>query len=174
MRPTPYSFVPASVRHIRAMSEGMRAAGAAALEGYGFNPREALRRVYIASHHCRTALSDGKPIAMWGVAGTLLNDAAYVWLVLAEEAQRMPRALLIEARAELAQVMQRYPEISATVLPHDEASIRFALHLGFRGDDDEDDILTDAKYRLPMGDGYAIRLTYRPDAPRPVLRAMVH
>lgn len=157
-----YLIVPASVRHIRPMSMRMRAAASRALDGYGFNPREGLRRAFISSFHCRTALIDGKPVAMWGVAGTLLNDSATVWLVLSDEVRRIPRAIAKEAKAELQRYVQNCPEISATVLPDDEASIRFALHLGFRGDNDQDDVMTDPKYRVPLGDRYAIRLTYHP------------
>lgn len=169
----PFTIVPASVRHIRPMSACMRSAAAIALQGYGFNPREALRRALVSSFYCRTAMIDGKPAAMWGVAGTLLGVHAYVWLVLSPSIQRFPRALLRRSKAELAEVMADCREITTTVLPDDEASIRFALHLGFRGetaDGSEDEgergreIMTDPRFRIPMGEGYVIRLGYHPEA----------
>lgn len=141
----------------------MRSDGSAALDGYGFNPREGLRRAFRASVYARTAMVEGRPIAMWGIAGGILSDGAYVWLVLSDEVRRLPKAIVREARAELALAAGRYRHIAATVLPEDEASLRFALHLGFGGDGD-DDVLTDPKYRIPTGDGYAIRLTYQPGA----------
>lgn len=155
---TSYTVVPGSVRHIRPMAASMRHAAAMALDGYGFNPREALRRAYVASHHCRTAMIDGKPVAMWGAAGALLSDGAYVWLVLSDAVRSIPRAIVREARADLAEVMERYPRISATVLPDDEDSVRFARFLGFSGEID------DPEARIPMGDHFAIRMTYRPEA----------
>lgn len=162
-----YSIVPASVRHIRPMSQCMRSAAAVALDGYGFNPREALRRAFVGSFHCRTALIDDKPAAMWGVAGPLLGNSAYVWLVLSEEIRRMPRAIVREAKAELERVMDDRREVLTTVLPEDGAAIRFALYLGFRGDEEDDDvehdILTNPKYRIPVGDRYLIRLGYHPN-----------
>ena len=168
-----YSIVRASIRHIRPMSEVMRPASAAAVQGYGFNPRTGLRRAFTSSFHCRTALVDGKPVAMWGVAGTLLGDTANVWLVLSAAAQKMPRAVLREAKAELEQTMRYYGAVVTTVLPDDAASVRFAIHLGFRGatedgenesidDDIQRDILANPKYRIPLGDSYAIRLGYQP------------
>ena len=165
-----YAIVPASVRHVRAMSQSMRPEASLAVMPFGFEPRAALRRAFVASFNCRTALVDGKPAAMWGVAGALLGDTATVWLVLSRETQQMPRAVLREARAELRRAAQSFRHVVATVLPNDEASIRFAVHLGFRGEADEDgpqegdgvhDILTNPAYRIPLGEGYAIRLGYR-------------
>lgn len=159
-----YSIVPGSVRHIRPMSRTMRAAAGMALSGYGFNPREALRRAFVASMHVRTALIEGRPVAMWGVAGTLLGESAQVWLVIAEDVRRLPVALVKQARNELSVLADGYGRIDATLLPDDEASIRFAKHLGFAGDDPDDDVMTDERYRIPLGDAYAIRLAYHPEA----------
>ena len=150
-----YTIEPASIRHVRPMSVRMRPEAAMALDGYGFNPRAALRRAFVASFHCRTAMMDGHPVAMWGAAGTLMGYQAYVWLVLSDEIRAMPRAILKEARADLESVMEDRPEIIATVLPDDEAAIRFARHLGFTGDE-----------RIPLGDRHAIKLGYHPEAIR--------
>jgi hypothetical protein len=148
------------------MSGSMRTACAVALGEMGFNPREGLRRALIASSYCRTALIDGKPAAMWGVIGGLMAHSANVWLVLSDEAVRIPRAVLREAKAELGHIMQDYVVVSATVLPDDAAAIRFALHLGFGGDDGEPwgEIMADPRYRMPVGDVSAIRLVYHPEA----------
>lgn len=169
---TAYSIVPASIRHVRPMSSRLRAAACVTLQGFGFKPREALRRAFVDSYYSRTALVGNRPVAMWGVKGSLLDEAAMVWLVLSEEITQMPRAIVREARAELARVMLNKSEIAITVLPDDEAAIRFAVHLGFHDRDNDDGslsrramceaIVRDPQYRVPLGENYVIALGYHP------------
>lgn len=165
---TAYSIVPSSIKHVKPMARCMRTASCMAVEGYGYDPRAGLRRAFVASLLCRTALIDGHPAAMWGVVAGMLDDSASVWLVLSEAIQALPRAILREAKAELDRVMADYPHVAATMLPDDAASIRFALHLGFGGthrgkfEDMRVDALTNTAYRIPLGDSYAIQLTYQP------------
>jgi hypothetical protein len=163
--------MPASVRHIKPMAARLRAAACITLQGYGHEPRRALHRVFLASFYCRTALIEDKPVAMWGVTGTLLGEQAYVWLVISDEIAGMPYAIVREAKRELATIMQDYSEIATTVLPDDDAAIRFAIYLGFhdRHDDrhlnrreTEREIRSDPRNRIPIGDSYVIGLGYHP------------
>jgi hypothetical protein len=167
-----HEIVPASIRHIRPMSRRLRVAACITLERFGQDPRRALHRAFIASNYCRTALIEGKPVAMWGVCGALMSNVASVWLVIAEDIVNLPLAIVREARAELAHVMNNYHELVTTVLPDDAAAVRFALYLGFQGGEEDDasrkvryeGIMTDPKYRIPVGDSYVIGLGYRPEA----------
>lgn len=168
---TQYSVVQASIGHIKPMAAQMRTAACVTLQGFGFRPREALRRAYVSSRYCRTAVIDGRPVAMWGITGPLLSDGAYVWLVLSDRIASMPVAVVREARAELARFMTNYRELAITVLPDDEAAIRFALYLGFHDREEPDgsllprkallrEIMTNPKHRIPVGDSYVIALGY--------------
>lgn len=167
-----YTVVAASVKHIRPMSRTMRREAAVAIGEYGFNPRAGLRRALVASSYARTALQDGQPIAMWGVKATLLGDTGFVWLVLSDEATKMPLSVLREARNELAVIMRDKREVAATVLPNDEAAIRFAVHLGFHDRPNDDGhlskrelcaaIMADPAYKIPVGDSYVVALGYHP------------
>jgi len=148
-----YEIVPTSVRHLKPMALGMRAASWLAMERYGQNPRAAVHRAFMVSHYRRTALIDGKPVAMWGVAGSLLNECADVWLFLSRDVEKMPLAIVREARAELSQAADLYSHLEATLLPEDEPSVRFARFLGFGGDSE----------RIPIGDSYVLRMTYQPE-----------
>lgn len=168
-----YEVVPSTALHVRPMSAKLRAAAAITLQGFGYRPREALRRAYVASRYCRTALMDGKPIAMWGVKGTMLDDVAFVWLVLSDEVTRFPLAVVKEAQAELAKIMETVDEVAITVLPDDEAAIRFACYLGFHDRDDlrmsrkelVRSIMEDPQYKIAIGDQFIIALGYHPDNP---------
>ena len=162
-----YAIVPTSPLHIKPMAARMRVAGALAVQPFGIAPRAGLHRIFIASSYCRTAVVDRKPIAMWGVAAPLIGDTAIVWLVLAQETGLLPYAIVREARAELQRVAEVYPQIRMTVLPDDEASVRFAFHLGFRPTDgehwgSEHDALSDPRFRIPLGDCYVVQMGYAP------------
>ncbi len=169
-----YEIVPASILDVKPMARKLRAAACITLQGFGLEPREALRRAVRSSPYCRTALVEGKPVAMWGVREVLLSDTAVVWLVLSEEVTRMPLAIVREAKAELDGVMEAKREVAITVLPDDDAAIRFAVFLGFddRGDDERDEgelsrharcaaIRQNPRNRIPVGDSYVIALGHR-------------
>ena len=173
-----YTIVAASIRHIRPMARQLRAAACVTLQDFGFNPREALRRAFVVSSYCRTALDpDGRPIAMWGVKSTLLSDTGMVWLVLSDAVTHMPVAIVREARAELAKVMENLREVAITVLPNDEAAIRFAIFLGFHDRENDDGhlsrkelceaIMADPAYKIPVGDSYVIALGFHPSHGHP-------
>lgn len=167
-----YQVVTSSVRHVRPMARQLRAAACITLQGFGLNPHSALHNAFIASSYCRTALVDGKPVAMWGVKDVLLSDQAAVWLVLSDFITQMPVAIVREARQELARVMETKREVAITVLPNDEAAIRFAVYLGFHDRENDDGqfsrkdlchaVMTDPKYKIPVGDHYVVALGYHP------------
>lgn len=167
-----YEVLPASVMHIRPMARAMRAASVITVEGFGYNPREALRRIFVSSFYCRTAVMDGKPVAMWGVCGSILGDEATVWLVLSNAIQALPKAIVREARAELAKVAENYRVVNTTVVPDDEVALRFAIFLGFGERNGHSrrqtqaEIMADPENRIPIGDAYVLLLGYHPDEMR--------
>lgn len=166
----PYEAVKGSIRHVRPMSRQLRAAACMTLQGFGYDPRKALHKAFMQSFYCRTALMNGSPVAMWGVTGTLLSCEAFVWLVLSDRIANIPLSIVREAKSELSRIMQNYDELATTVLPDDEAAIRFAVYLGFHDRHDSDErlsrreiqqlIMTDPKYRIPIGDSFVIALGY--------------
>jgi hypothetical protein len=167
-----YSVVAASPRHIKPMAAQLRAAACITLQDFGYEPRAALHRAFIASRYCRTALMDGKPVAMWGAKGTLLGEEALVWLVLSDEVTKMPVSVVKEARAELAVIMDDHKEVAITVLPNDEAAIRFAVAMGFHDRENDDGhlsrkemvaaIVADPRMKIPIGDSFVIALGCHP------------
>lgn len=168
-----YSIEKSSIRHIRPMARHLRAAACITLQGFGFHPHIALHRAFMGSFYCRTALIEGKPVAMWGVKGTLLGEGAFVWLVLSDQIAAIPRAVTREAKAELAAIMDNYQEVAITVLPDDVAAVRFAVYLGFHDRENDDGhlsrkalteaIIADPKYRIAIGDRFVIALGYHPE-----------
>jgi hypothetical protein len=166
-----HQIVKASPRHIRPLAKRMRSAACMTLQGFGFDPRRALHRVFVASGWARCALIDGRPVAMWGVAGPLLGESAYVWLVISDDVTGLSRRIVEEARRELAEIAEGYEELATTVLPTDDAALRFAVFLGFHDRHDEGterlsrkakckQLKDDPRHRIPVGDQYVIGLGY--------------
>ena len=164
-----FEVVRTSPHYIRPMARRMRAAAAVSLQGYGFDPRRALHRVVLDSAYCRTAKVDGEVVAMWGIVAPVLASTAYVWLVMSDEIAKVPRFVVQTAKEELAEMMETYEEVATTVLPDDEAAIRFALYLGFHDNDDEEPashkvraqrLRENPRHRIPIGDHFVIALGY--------------
>lgn len=164
-----YEVVPGKITHVRPMARKLRQAASINIGAYGYDPRRVLHDAFVTSHYCRTALIDGEPEAMWGLKGPLVSEAAVVWLVLSERATSMPQLIVSEAKFHLAQMGAEYSELATTVLPDDEASIRFAAFLGFHDHHNEEQVKMTHKqraaqlrhnprHRIPMGDSYVIAL----------------
>lgn len=172
MKPEPYEVVTASPRHLRRLSADLRAASCMALDRFGVDHRRGLHHAFVQSFYCRTALMDDRPVAMWGAVGSLLDEGVFVWLAISNRLVTMPPLVLRAARSELRAIMERYGQLSTTILPDDEPSLQFAVALGFHDRDEDEDlgrrktlaasIKADPRYKLPIGDGYAIGLTYHP------------
>lgn len=127
-----YTVVAASVRHIKPLSMALRAGACATLRDFGADPRQALRRAYVDSFYCRTALIGGVPVAMWGAQGSLLSDHAVVWLALGHDAARHPLAVVRAARRELALMCATRDNLHAVISQDDAGALVFAESLGFR------------------------------------------
>lgn len=123
--------VDASLVHIGPIANNL---DADALERYaeiGVRPRAGLRRLLDESAYCRTALLDGKPVAMWGVLGSDLASCGEVWLSITERARGHRMKIVRLARKELRAMMSTKVMLISSVLCNDARGKRFAEFLGF-------------------------------------------
>lgn len=161
-----YEVVKSSVRHVKPIVARMRTGSCIAMQRFGFDPRRAVRHAFMGSFYSRTALVNGRPVAMWGAYGALLSDFAEPWLALTMDVMSMPIAIVREARKELAVMMRDRPQLITAMIPDDDAAIRFALYLGFSDKDGgprkemERRIKSDPESRISYGDSYVIPLLY--------------
>ena len=105
-----------------------------AYKAAGVDPRAQLRGLWATSSVRRSCLIDGRLVAMWGMAGTLLSRCGQVWLVIADEASRHPYALLREVKRQLAEFSSSRKELKATIAAQDGTALRFATFIGFKED----------------------------------------
>lgn len=103
----------------------------------GLRPRAGLRRLFDESSYCKTALLDGKPIAMWGVIGSEMATHGEIWLSLSEMGRMQRKALVRIARREVENLAVLRGMLVATMMCEDARAKRFLQMLGFRqvGDD---------------------------------------
>ena len=124
-------IVDALPRHVAPIANAADDATRAACTLFGHTPRQSLRAALASSSYRRTLLLDGKPAAMWGVAGPLLSPTGEGWVALTPAARA--RRLLV-ARitiAELRNVTRLKTEILAAMACGDVRGQRFARFLGF-------------------------------------------
>lgn len=158
-------IVPASVLHVKPMAAVMRSGSAMALQAFGFSPRRSLMRALLGSFYARTALEDGKPVAMWGAHGLVLGEMAEPWLTVSTSITKMPIAIVRAARREL-QVMMQNRSLVIAMIPGDDIAVRFAVYLGFTDrqggtrHEMERRIMNDPSRRVSYGDRYVVPMIY--------------
>lgn len=128
---TTFEIIPARAHHCGQMARMLRVEHSAAIALLGMDSHRELRRVFDASSFRRAWLINGALSALGGVTGSNLSTEGYIWLAVAQNATRYPRAIVREARRKLAEIMMTRREITTTIIDHDETSKRFALALGF-------------------------------------------
>lgn len=127
-----YHVVPASVRHIKPLAETLRPAACETLARFGLDARRGLLTTFRASRYRRTAIIQGRPVAMWGTHGGMLSDHAELWAAFTTEAVRFPLAIVRGARKELAALTEGGIWLYAKVSKDDEKALLFAETVGFR------------------------------------------
>ena len=116
----------------------------------GMDIRRRLVDLVGASPFARACLIEGRIVAMWGLAGTLLSPTGQVWLAVSPEAATYPRALLKEVRAQLIEMVRLKPEITTTVHTLDDTAIRFAEFLGFASQGEPIQVDSSRVFVIPM------------------------
>jgi len=126
--------------HCTALVRRLRPEVTAVAIGLGVDARAELRNAFRSSGFARSWISDdGAVLAMYGVSGPLLATEGTVWLALSREATRHPKAILREARRQLAQLGAIKHRLLAEPFLADPASVRFARRLGFVEREDQDE-----------------------------------
>lgn len=128
-------FVPAQPEHVEQVAVGLRADDLAELQaaqGADVDVRQALQRSVAASLGALAAVSDGRAVALLGVAPvSLLGDAACPWLLGTDGVLRHRRAFMAAGRISVAEWGQRWPVLFNFVDARNVRSIGWLQRLGF-------------------------------------------
>ena len=160
------------------LSRMIRATHRAEAEKFHSNLHADLQARYFESAFCRSLFIDDRLAAMGGVIGPELATAGYVWVALSQEATKYPLSITKEAKRQLAIIMNTRRELITTVMGGDDDALRFAVFLGFhvsQGDGGDEAfskegrvrltnyIKNNADLRIPVHDGFVIRMGYHPE-----------
>lgn len=116
--------------HCGEIARRLRLEHARAVRLLGVDTHRALLDAFRGSCFRRAWLGDGKLFGLGGVVGSPFGQTGAVWLALAEEATRYPRAIVREARQQL-DALSATRSLVTTLIDGDEAANRFAAFLGF-------------------------------------------
>lgn len=125
-------IVRADASHVPHLADTMRPGDAAEVRAQGLSPSEALMESLDRSTHAWTALSDGLPIAMWGVRSEdILAPGAVVWCLTGQGVENHKVAFLRHSRAFVKHLRNTYYDAWNIVDSRYEGALRWVEWLGF-------------------------------------------
>ena len=104
----------------------------------GLDPRTALRMSIGLSTHCWTALLNGRPEIIWGVAPYSYDgrlNQGVVWLLSCDEMYRIPGRFVKESHIYVSKMLETYDTIFNYVHAENMASCKWLENMGFEAVD---------------------------------------
>ena len=133
-------IVDATEEHASGLAPNLRAADALEVKvSSGLSPLNALLASVELSTHSWTALLDGKPEIMWGVApysysNSRLNQGV-VWLLSSDELYRIPRRFVKESNIYVSKMFETYDTLFNYVHAKNTKSCKWLENMGFEAVD---------------------------------------
>ena len=129
---TQFAVIQASRRHCGQIARKLRCEHEAGTRSVmKFGTHEGISVAFLMSCDNRAWLIDGKLAAVGGLISSFAASDGVIWLAVAQEATRYPKAMLTTAREWLRTFGENKRALRITVILADEPSVRFANHLGF-------------------------------------------
>jgi hypothetical protein len=122
---------PAREFHVRAVAKHLRIGDRLELERLGASPVAIAVGSWRLALFSSVALFDGKPVAVWGVGGSLLSDVGRPWLLTAEDCERGPLAFALVYRREVRRMLGFFPRLESFVDASYEGAVRLLEIVGF-------------------------------------------
>lgn len=132
---TDFTIIEGRLWHCGEMTRILRQEQREAVARIGVDSHRELRARFDASSYRRAWLINGKLAALGGVTGSNISPIGYVWLALSKVATRFPVQVVKEGRRQLTEIGLAKHRLVTGILARDEASIRFAIFMGFVPDD---------------------------------------
>ncbi len=142
-------IVPALPVHVGILSAQLSESERACFASLGRDARRVIRGFFRQSSYRRTALIEERPIAIWGITGSLCSSSGILWLRLGDRARDLPRLVVELAREELAQMLETRRELVCYIDASDTRAQRFASFFGF--DLDEPAVIEGSNFSARRG-----------------------
>ena len=137
MRTERIRIVPASPAHVGRIATRMRAEDRRECMAKGRDPKTALRLGLRASVWAVTAMADGSPIAMFGVAPvSVVADRGNPWFLGTDAVLRYGREFLLHGPAVVERMQQSFTRLDNSVSISNGPAIRMLERWGFTLEDD--------------------------------------
>jgi hypothetical protein len=128
-----YTITESEPSHLDQLHARLRALDCLELMACGTPAREHLQRCYDGAVLRKTAFVEGQLAAMWGLqCGTLLSGEAYPWFLTTAAVERVPIAVVKEARRHIEGMLEVRPRLVNYVLASYRGAVRLIGVLGFR------------------------------------------
>jgi hypothetical protein len=129
----PYTIMEAEPSHLDSLAARLRAFDCLELMACGKSARAHLQRCYDLTIMRKTAFVEGEIAAMWGLhPGPLLGDTGHPWFLTTAAVERVPIAVVKEARRHIAEMLEVRPRLVNYVLASYTGAMRLIGVLGFR------------------------------------------
>ena len=128
---TQFAVIGASRHHCGQMARKLRREHEQGTRAIGLGTHEGIAFAYLLASENRAWFIDNKLAAVGGLISSLASSDGVVWLAVAQEATRYPKAMLKTAREWLGIFGENKRCLRITVVVDDKPSVRFAEHLGF-------------------------------------------
>jgi hypothetical protein len=97
------------------------------------NEAKLMRTYFRRSIFVWAGFSDDEPVCIWGlIAPTILNDRAYLWLLVTELVEKHQFSFVRHSQIEVKRMLAIYPRIVGHVVASEERSKRWLKWLGVR------------------------------------------
>jgi hypothetical protein len=126
-----YSIVEATHAHAIDLRDRLRALDLRECVGQGLSHHRVVHRTLRRSLFAKSAIIDGRVMAMWGLGGSLIGDEGNPWFLTAPEVERFPVAVVREARYGVREMLAVKPHLWNYVLADYAQAVKFVGMLGF-------------------------------------------
>ena len=131
-------IVETTKQHVYELIDNLRELDRAEIEGMGFSCERALWRSYKKGLFNKTALLNGKVLAIWGVGGTMLGEIGVPWLLTSNEYNKIsPMKFARIYRKEVAKMLELFPVLVNYVDASYNQAVRLLEISGFKLHDPE-------------------------------------
>lgn len=121
--------------HLRTLARTLRREDAEEVMALGQRSWRVLLEAWRASAVRRTALVDGEVAACWGVCGPMTGGTGIPWLLTAPAIERVWIDFAREARREVREMLEVYPDLENYVHAPYKRAVGFLKVLGFAIDE---------------------------------------
>jgi hypothetical protein len=127
-----YTIVDSAPSHLDQLATRLRALDCLELTACGSSARAHLQQCYDGAVLRKTAFVEGEIAACWGLqCGTLLSGEGYPWFLTTPAVERVPIAVVKEARRHIAGMLEIRPRLVNYVLAAYAGAVRLIGVLGF-------------------------------------------